>query len=212
MATATPSRQLLRRDQRRAQILRAAAQAFSLDGFVATSVDEVAKQAGITKLIVYRHFDSKADLYRSILDEVTGRLVEEWVASTDDQHTRGAAIRTLLTVARELPDGFRLLFVHASREQEFAAYADGFREMQEAVAERVLEPLDVDPAYRPWVTRMMVRYVVASVLEWIETGDAEHDEVFVHLATAGLQSMVRNWTAAAGTDLAPSPATDTPAA
>ena len=71
------------RSQRRAQILRAAAQAFSHDGFVATSVDEVAKQAGITKLIVYRHFDSKADLYRSILDEVTGRLVEEWVAAIE---------------------------------------------------------------------------------------------------------------------------------
>ena len=194
MATAIPSRQLLRRDQRRAQILRAAAQAFSHDGFVATSVDEVAKQAGITKLIVYRHFESKADLYRSILDEVTGRLVEEWVAATDDQHSRGAAVRTLLTVARELPDGFRLLFVHAAREQEFAAYAEGFRTMQEAVAERVLEPLNVAPIYHDWVTRMMVRYVVSSVLEWIEVGDSENDETFVALATAGLQAMVQNWT------------------
>src|SRR6478672_5142048 len=127
MATATTTpRQLLRRDQRRAQILRAAAQAFSRDGYVATSVEEVAKQAGITKLIVYRHFDSKAALYRAILDEVATRLGEEWLLNTDEARPQGSAVRTLLTVARELPDGFRLLFVHAAREQEFMAYADGF--------------------------------------------------------------------------------------
>ena len=66
--------------------------------------------------------------------------------------------------------------------------------MQEAVAERVLEPLNVPVAYHDWVTRMMVRYVVSSVLEWIEVGDPENDETFVALATAGLQAMVQNWT------------------
>jgi AcrR family transcriptional regulator len=189
IATSTP-RQLLRRDQRRAQILRAAAQAFSRDGYAATSVDEVAKQAGITKLIVYRHFDSKAALYRSILDEVATRLGEEWMANTDDQHQHGSAVRTLLTVARELPDGFRLLFVHAAREQEFAEYAEGFRSIQEELAERVVADRVVDEPLRTWIVRMMVRVVVASVLEWVEVGEPAGDEQFVDRATAGIRALV----------------------
>ena len=36
-------------------------------------MEEIAKNAGITRLIIYRHFDSKEDLYRSVLD----RAVEE---------------------------------------------------------------------------------------------------------------------------------------
>jgi AcrR family transcriptional regulator len=191
MATAiTTQRQLLRRDQRRAQILRAAAQAFSRDGYVATSVDEVAKQAGITKLIVYRHFDSKAALYRAILDEVATRLGEEWLTNTDESHPHGWAVRTLLTVARELPDGFRLLFVHAAREQEFAAYADGFRRIQEELADRVLADLVADEPLRSWTARMMVVAVVGGVLEWVEIGDPAEDDEFVERATAGIRAFV----------------------
>lgn len=110
-------RQLLRRDERRAQILRAAAVAFSESGFAATSVEDVAKQAGITKLIVYRHFESKAELYRAILDEVARRLSEEFLELVAEDRVVGSGnsgVLSLLNVARELPDGFRLLFLHAA--------------------------------------------------------------------------------------------------
>jgi AcrR family transcriptional regulator len=191
----TTQRQLLRRDQRRAQILRAAAQAFSRDGYVATSVEEVAKQAGITKLIVYRHFDSKAALYRAILDEVATRLGEVWGLDTDEGHPHGSAVRTLLTVARELPDGFRLLFVHAAREQEFREYAEGFRKIQEELADRVVAELVTDEPLRTWTVRMTVRVVVASVLEWIDVGSPDDDEEFIERSTAGIRSLVLTVTA-----------------
>ncbi len=135
------ARKLLARGERRAQILATAASAFSRQGYVATSVDDVARAAGITKLIVYRHFESKAELYRAILEDVSARLAEEWEASTDEEHQQGGAVATLLTVAREQPDGFSLLFVHASREAEFAGFADDFRALQEAVADRMLGDL-----------------------------------------------------------------------
>ena len=76
--TETTTRRLMQRDERQAQILRAAAAAFARTGFAATSMDDVAAEAGITRLIVYRHFDSKEDLYRAVLTKVTDRLGEEW--------------------------------------------------------------------------------------------------------------------------------------
>src|SRR5437868_15341003 len=72
-----PTRQLLARPERQAAILRGAASAFARSGFAATSMEDVAAACEVTKLIVYRHFDSKEDLYRTILERVFHRMGEE---------------------------------------------------------------------------------------------------------------------------------------
>ena len=48
---------------------------FDDQGFDAVSMDDVAAAAGVTKLIVYRHFESKEALYRSVLERVFERQV-----------------------------------------------------------------------------------------------------------------------------------------
>jgi AcrR family transcriptional regulator len=119
-------RVLLDRPTRRAAILRAAAEAFAERGFADTSMDDVAAAAGITRLIVYRHFDSKEVLYAAVLQHVRDRLAEEGAAGAGrGEH---AAVRALLTIGREDAAGVTLLLRHAAREPRFAAYADDFRE------------------------------------------------------------------------------------
>ena len=54
--------------ERRALVLRAAADAFRARGYDGTRLDDVAAAAGVTKPIVYRHFGSKDDLYLALLD------------------------------------------------------------------------------------------------------------------------------------------------
>ena len=66
------------RDDRRAQLVGAAAAAFLAAGFDATSMEAVAERAGVTRLIVYRHFDSKEALYRAVLDSVVESLRSEF--------------------------------------------------------------------------------------------------------------------------------------
>ena len=116
MAQAT-TRRLLNTQERQAQILRAASRAFARAGFAATSMDDVAAEAGITRIIVYRHFASKETLYRAVLTAVAERMRDEFLAGMpkpghDDQ---GWIHRVMLVVARQNPDGFRLLMVHAAR-------------------------------------------------------------------------------------------------
>ena len=82
-AGAAPAASCCSRADRQAQLLRAAATAFARAGFAATSMDDVAAEAGVTKLIVYRNFDSKEDLYRSVLDGVSDRLRDEWLREMD---------------------------------------------------------------------------------------------------------------------------------
>ena len=112
------ARQLLSRDARRAQLLRAAATAFAREGFAATSMEDVGAEAGVTKLIVYRHFTSKEALYRDVLTQVSERLHDEFLRglALPDAERHGFMSRSILIVAREDPDGFRLLTTHAARE------------------------------------------------------------------------------------------------
>jgi len=72
-AAPTPVRRL-RRPERREQLLAAATRAFARAGFAATSLDDIAQEAAISRVLLYRHFDSKTDLYRAMLDRGPGRV------------------------------------------------------------------------------------------------------------------------------------------
>lgn len=61
---------------KRKEILKAAAQLFAAKGFHRTQMDQVAQQAGIGKGTIYRYFPGKEDLYFSILDQAVSDLQE----------------------------------------------------------------------------------------------------------------------------------------
>lgn len=78
----------LTRDQQQAatrdRVLRAAAKVFARHGFDGASVGQVANEAGFTKGAVYSNFESKEELFASLLElrcretlEETARLVQE---------------------------------------------------------------------------------------------------------------------------------------
>ena len=101
-STTTPR---LRRSERREQILAAATSAFARTGYASTSLEDVAAEAGVTRVILYRHFESKADLYRSVLD----RAKQRFDAATGAPEFTDASIDALLSVAAGDPAAFRLL-------------------------------------------------------------------------------------------------------
>lgn len=191
MSVAT--RTLLNKEERTASILRGAATAFARTGFAATSMEDVAAEVGVTKLIVYRHFDSKEELYRAVLERVSGRLVEEFVAGVEAGR-QAIGYRTFLTVAREDPDGFVLLWRHASREPQFAGYAREFRLGAVQLATTpVAGTFETRPALARWAPEAIIDEMVSAVLAWLEHGDPAADEEFLATATAGLRAMVDAW-------------------
>jgi AcrR family transcriptional regulator len=190
--TEATSRRLLHRDERQAQIVRAAAAAFARGGYASTSMEDVAVEAGITRLIVYRHFDSKEELYRAVLTSVTDRLREQWELGRRDAD-RGFVFRTLLTVAREQPDGYRLLFEYAAREPQFRTFAEDVRGVQVELADQMLGQSIPDPVFRRWATRTVVHYLTDSVLAWLEVGDPDRDAEFVAEATDALLAIYLAW-------------------
>ncbi|MBY6186099.1 TetR/AcrR family transcriptional regulator [Marinobacter hydrocarbonoclasticus] len=57
-----------RSERKREQILEAAGQLFVQQGFITTSMDEVAQQAGVSKQTVYAHFGSKDELFTHCIE------------------------------------------------------------------------------------------------------------------------------------------------
>jgi AcrR family transcriptional regulator len=187
------SRQLLSRPDRQASILRAAATAFARAGYQATSMDDVAAHGGVTRLIVYRHFRSKEELYRAVLEQVSVRLASEFRLDLLERDRRGIGSRALLTVAREDPSGFVLLWRHAAREPEFAAYAAHQHGLAVLAAASLLAGSVDDGTGGRWVARAVVAWLVDAVLAWLDEGDPARDEDFLHLVSSGLAAMVHSW-------------------
>lgn len=59
---------------RRAAIVEAALQVFSARSYRGATTAEIAREAGVTEPILYRHFGSKRDLFLACVDEVWHRL------------------------------------------------------------------------------------------------------------------------------------------
>jgi AcrR family transcriptional regulator len=180
---------------RREAILHAAAEVFAQAGYAATSVDDIAAAAGITKLIVYRHFEAKEMLYRAVLEQVFDRQVELFLANVARGLQAGGTTQALLGVAREWPDGFRLLWRHAAREPQFADYALHLRDVAVSAARDVVTPL-VRAEFAEWAAQTLFDHLVDAVLDWLDHGDATLDEQFVALETAALRATVAAWATA----------------
>ena len=65
--SATTVRTRLTGDERRLVVLREAGRLFARSGYAGTTLDDVAAAAGVTKPMVYRHFESKKALYLALL-------------------------------------------------------------------------------------------------------------------------------------------------
>jgi AcrR family transcriptional regulator len=161
----------LRRPERREQLLAAATGAFARAGFAATSLDDIAEEAGISRVLLYRHFDSKTDLYRAVLDRAVGRLT----TAVGTRNYTYASIDALLRAAAEDPDGFRLLFHHAAREPEFRQQMDRFHRGMVATARRELANLIPDRAWAQWAAQLAPVVAIEAVMAWLDAGQPDPD-------------------------------------
>ena len=157
-------------------------------------MEDVAAAAGITKLIIYRHFESKQALYAAVLEQVADRLRDEFLVVLESGRPGGGAVHALLAVAREDPAAFTLLWRHASREPQFAEHADAIRQRGVRVAQQLLEPIPFRSArVRRWAAATIVSYLVESILHWLDEGVSGSDDDVADLVTNSLPAMIGAW-------------------
>jgi len=184
-------------EERRDQLLDVALEVFATAGFHGASMNDVAEAAGVTKPVLYQHFDSKNDLFAALLDEV-GRRMRTAIdkATADAVDGKDATIRGFRAyfrwVAADL-DGFRLLFGGAARHD--AAFAEQVRAITSDAATAIapLIAADVNDDTRRLIAHGLVGLAEGSSRRLLAHGqpfdpDAVAETV-AGLAWAGLRSL-----------------------
>lgn len=81
--TAVTRRPRLPAASRRRQLLDVALETFAKSGLDATTMDDIAHAAGVTKPLLYQHFRSKRALFLELLDDVVVRIIEVLTAAAE---------------------------------------------------------------------------------------------------------------------------------
>ena len=200
--------------ERREQLIAVARGLFAERGFDATSVEEVAARAQVSKPVVYEHFGGKEGLYAVVVDrEITTISAAISSAIADPaagpeagrrgpggSDASGSASRiaeraalALLTYIEDSPDGFRIL--SAGSDRAAGTYstllADVAIEVSGILASQFAAH-DLDPRTAPLYAQMLVGIVAMPAQWWLENRSMSKEEVAAHmvnLAWNGLRGL-----------------------
>jgi AcrR family transcriptional regulator len=142
-----PPKRRLTGEERRTGILDAALAAFSQSGYHSASIDDIAREAGVSKALIYEHFASKQELYADLIArnarELTQRLAGALVGlELESSAARLAAgLDAFFAFVEERRDAWRMLFRDAA-DPETAAVLD---RMIEQVTAEVTVLISQDP-------------------------------------------------------------------
>jgi AcrR family transcriptional regulator len=96
----------LKAPQRREQLIDVATKLFAKWGYDATTTAAIAEAAGVTEPILYRHFDSKQELFVAIVRSVSEQTMNHWREIIGDTKDPAEQIRR---IAEEFPEHIRQL-------------------------------------------------------------------------------------------------------
>jgi AcrR family transcriptional regulator len=173
--------------ERRAQLLNVGRSVFATVGYEAASIEEIAKQAKITKPVVYEHFGGKEGLYAVVVDREVRRLVDGITAALEGDHPKELleqAALGLLTYIEEEPDGFKVLLRDspvAGGKGSLASVIGDIATQVEHILAGEFKQRGYDPKLSPIYSRALVGMVVLVGEWWQEVGKPKREVVAAHL-------------------------------
>ncbi|BDY12374.1 TetR/AcrR family transcriptional regulator [Hydrogenimonas cancrithermarum] len=126
------------RESKKEKILDVAAKHFSLYGFGAASLEEIAAEVGVTKPAIYYHFKDKAALYEAVLLQRLGRLADALESAVSEEMTSESQLaRYIETFGAFLKRNscFAAILAHA--------FADNGSHMPDSVAAELARTLGI---------------------------------------------------------------------
>lgn len=123
--------------QRRLQLIDISRQLFSLRGVDGTTIEEIARAAGVSKPIVYEHFGSKEALYMEVVTneyrELLSRITESLSGDDSSRVLLEKAALAILTYIEDSTEGFRILVRDAPPSQPEGTYSTLLTKVTEQV-------------------------------------------------------------------------------
>lgn len=184
-------------DARRIQILDVAVDVFGQGGYYGASMNDIADAAGVTKPVLYQHFDSKSDLYRALIDDVGDRMIEAITTATAEakngrEQTELGFLAYFRWVAQR-HDEFMLIYGGGARHD--VEFNDQLRVISDRAAEAIapLIAVDLEPIMRTTLAHGLIGLAAGASRKLIESGERFDPEEIASaissLAWAGLRSI-----------------------
>lgn len=129
-------------DERTSQILEAARTCFIEKGYFATKMDEIARQAGLSKGGVYFHFESKQDIFHTLVEreyELTKTFLESVAVEEGDFATKIMHIAGHFTSIFESSDNPRFIVVIMEMSLRDDDIAQLFTQMQQSYLDKMTQ-------------------------------------------------------------------------
>ena len=173
--------------QRRAQLLDVARELFAERGFEATSIEEIAHRAGVSKPIVYEHFGSKEGVYAVVKDREVQRLIDDITRALEGDHPRvllEQAAGALLAYIETQTDGFRILVREspvASATGLFASVIGDIATQVEHILAAQFKARGYNPKLAPLYSHALVGMVALVGQWWLDARKPSRDDVAAHL-------------------------------
>ena len=174
--------------QRREQLLDIGRELFGQKGYEATSIEEVAARAEVSKPVVYEHFGGKEGLYAVVVDREMQLLLDRFTSAlSEPRHPRELLERAalvLLDYIEDDTDGFRVL----TRDAPLTSGTGTFSSLIGEVARRVEHILGqqfgtrgYDPQLAQLYSQALVGMVALVGQWWLENRTPDKREVAAHL-------------------------------
>jgi AcrR family transcriptional regulator len=184
---------------RREQLLDVALGVFARNGYHDTSMNDVADAAGVTKPVLYQHFDSKRDLYQALLDDVSSRLLTAIVTAAagakDGREQTERGFQAYFRWVAEDHDAFMLLYGGGTRRDDDFARAVRRVTATAAAAIAPLIAIDIDLEHRLTLAHALIGLAEGASRRLVERGDSfDPDQIgrqVSDLAWAGLRGVRR---------------------
>jgi AcrR family transcriptional regulator len=174
--------------QRRQQLLDVGRELFGQRGYEATSIEEIAARADVSKPVVYEHFGGKEGLYAVVVDRELQLLLDRFnSALSAPGHPRELLERAalvLLQYIEEDTEGFRVLTRDAPVTSGVGSFSSLIGEVArkvEHILARQFAARGYDPQLAELYSQALVGMVALVGQWWLDTRSPGKEEVAAHL-------------------------------
>ena len=173
--------------ERREQLLTIARKLFADRGFEATSIEEIATRASVSKPVVYEHFGGKEGLYAVVVDREMRHLLDSMTNALTGGHPRvllEQAALALLTYIEDETDGFRVLVRDspvATSTGTFSSLINDIASQAEYILAREFTSRGYESKLAGLYSQALVGMVALTGQWWLEERKPAKEEVAAHL-------------------------------
>ena len=151
-------------EKRREQLLDCAADLFAKSGYARATTAELARAAGVTEPIIYRHFNSKRDLFIALIERTARQTLSHWEQQLADASDPAERLRRLIgdnpMVSMEGAAPYRVLLqaiTEVNDKDIQAAIAGHFKKLHEFLTRELKRAQD---------ERKVLRVFPAELIAW----------------------------------------------